>query len=50
MAQAKGALFCGRAISISFWSLLGLQGVGLSRGEGLELKNKGSLWVDKASL
>lgn len=49
-AQAKSTLFCCGAILISSWYLLCLWGVSLSRGEWLELKNKGSLWADKAAL
>lgn len=48
--QAKSALLCCRAVFISFWYLLWLQGISMSRGGWLELKNKGSLWGYKTDL
>ena len=49
-AQAKSALLCCRTIFISFWYLLWLQRVNKNRGEGLELKYRGSLWADTTDL
>lgn len=49
-ARAKSTLFCCGALVISFWYLLWLQSVSMSRGEWLGFKNKGSLWAGKADL
>lgn len=49
-AQAHSALLCGRPIFLSFGYFLWLQRVSPSRGECLELKNRGSLCADKTDL
>lgn len=49
-AQAKSVRLCCRAALISFWYLLWPQRVGTSKGEGLMLKSKGSLWAEETDL